>query len=145
MTTEEKIAIVLASYAAFNAGPDLDALLQLYDPECEWIVASEGAAFGNDRFLGHDGLRQFVSVLREAMAVLSEWRVVVDELRSTPSGRLLVRGHTTAKWVAVEAPTEAMERPIWQHVEFRGDRIRRVVQHDDQPSGWNGAARLASH
>jgi len=145
MTPEKKIAILQASYAAFNAGPDLDALLQLYDPECEWVMASEGAAFGHGRFLGHEGLRQFSSVLQDAMAVLSSWRVLIDEVRAMPCGSVLIRGHATARWIASDNAAGTMERPIWQQVDFRGDRILRVIQRDEPPAAWHQAEHLASY
>jgi ketosteroid isomerase-like protein len=36
LTPSEKLAGARRSYAAFSAGPDIDALLPLYDRECEW-------------------------------------------------------------------------------------------------------------
>jgi hypothetical protein len=38
MTPEEKLHRSLRSYAAFSAGPDVDALIPLYDPACEWAI-----------------------------------------------------------------------------------------------------------
>ena len=43
MTPAEKLALAQRSYAAFNDGLDIDALLPLYHPECEWRMGSRGA------------------------------------------------------------------------------------------------------
>jgi ketosteroid isomerase-like protein len=40
MTPAEKLALCRRSYAAFNDGLDIDALLPLYHPECEWRMGS---------------------------------------------------------------------------------------------------------
>jgi hypothetical protein len=44
LTPAEKLALGQRSYAAFNAGPDIDALLSVWHPECEWRMGSWGAA-----------------------------------------------------------------------------------------------------
>jgi len=59
----EKLALTQRSYAAFCDGPDIDALLTVWHPECEWRMGSIGAAFGTDVFRGHEGLRTLVSEL----------------------------------------------------------------------------------
>jgi hypothetical protein len=43
LTPAEKLALGQRSYAAFNAGPDIDALLSVWHPECEWRMGSWGA------------------------------------------------------------------------------------------------------
>jgi hypothetical protein len=63
VTAAEKVALCRRSYEAFSDGPDLDALLPLYRPECEWSMESMGAAFGTEAFRGHDGVGVFVAAL----------------------------------------------------------------------------------
>lgn len=65
MAPAEKLALAQRSYAAFNAGLDIDALLPLYHPDCEWRMGPTAAAFGTDAFRGHDGLRAWVAALDE--------------------------------------------------------------------------------
>jgi hypothetical protein len=55
LTPAEKLALGQRSYAAFNAGPDIDALLPFWHPQCEWRMGSMGAAFGTESVRGHDG------------------------------------------------------------------------------------------
>jgi hypothetical protein len=46
----EKLALCRRSYAAFSDRLDIDAVLLLYHPECEWRMGSMGAAFGTESF-----------------------------------------------------------------------------------------------
>src|SRR5438552_14298406 len=90
MTPAEKLALARRSYAAFSAGPDIEALIPLYHPECEWRMGSWGAAFGTESFRGHDGLRAWVAAVDEGW---EDFAVGIDEAKITGEGVLLLRGH----------------------------------------------------
>jgi hypothetical protein len=66
VTPTEKLALLQRSYAAFGAGLDIEALIPLYHPECEFRMGTTGAAFGTEVFRGHDGLRALVAAIDEA-------------------------------------------------------------------------------
>ncbi len=66
LTPATKLALCQRSYTAFSHGPDVDALLALYHPECEWRLGSMGAAFGTEAFDGH---RQGGAVRRATASV----------------------------------------------------------------------------
>ena len=137
MTTAEKLALCRRSYAAFSQGPNLDALLPLYHPECEWRLGSMGAALGTDAFRGHDGLRALVAALQDGMEV---FEVEIDEARVTDEGDLVLRGHSRARFRAPDM--ELSSPPFWQQGAFRDGLILSVVQMDEPPSGWEEATVL---
>ena len=134
MTPAEKLTLAQRSYAAFSAGPDLEALIPLYHPELVWRMGSMGAAFGTEAFRGHDGLREFASALKEGTESLA---TTIDEARITSEGVLLISNTTYMRSSGVtniELSTKG-----WQEGEFRDGLILTVVQLDEPPSGWDEA------
>jgi SnoaL-like domain len=126
----------VSSYAAFSP-LDIEALIPVYHPECEWRMGSWGAAFGAESFHGHDGLRAWVAALDEGFeSSLGE----IDEPKITSEGVLLVRGHVTARsrgtQIELAIPT------FWQEIAFRDGLISSVVQIDEPPPGWDEAAHI---
>jgi hypothetical protein len=87
LTPTEKLALTRRSYAAVS-GLDIEALIPLYDSECEWRNGPMGAAFGTDAFRGHDGLGELIS---ELAAGFESFTVAIDEARVSPEGALLTR------------------------------------------------------
>jgi SnoaL-like domain len=128
----EKLAVARRSYAAFGAGPDIDALLPLYDRECEWHMGPMGAAFRDLR--GHDGLRAWASAIAEGFEGL---QATIEEARVTGEGMLLLRAHARGR--ARDTDVEVSLPVFWQQIEFCEGRIRRVVQFDEPPPGWGTA------
>ena len=135
MTPAEKLAFAQGSYAAFSP-PDVEAIISLYHPECEWRLGRAGAALGTDAFQGHDGLRALVSALEEGF---ESYAAEIDEAKISRDGVLLLRGHvhTRSRGTHIEL---AMQ--VSQEVEFRDDLIVSVVQLDEPPPGWNEATAL---
>ena len=74
MTSAEKLALTQRSYAAFGR-LDSEALIPLYDPDCEWRMGSMAAAFGTEAFRGHDGRRDLVA------AISREWTATTRDHR----------------------------------------------------------------
>src|SRR6266550_7410502 len=66
MSPQEKLDLAQRSYAAFSAGPDVEAILPLYDHACEWRMGYIEAAFGS--LHGHEGLREFADQLANGFA-----------------------------------------------------------------------------
>ena len=124
MTPAEKLALVQRSYAAFNAGLDIEALIPLYDPECEWRMGWMGAAFGTESFRGHDGLRAWLSTIDEGFED-PEWEI--DEAKITGDGVLLLRGHShgRSRGTHIDLSIPA----FWQEIAFRDRLLLSVVQH----------------
>ena len=132
----EKLAVARRSYAAFSAGPDIDALLPLYDRECEWDMGPMGAAFRT--FRGHDGLRAWVSAIAEGF---EGFQANIDEARVTHDGVLLLRSHARARGRG--ADVEVSLPVFWQQLEFREGRIERVAQFEEPPPGWGTATPVS--
>ena len=69
MTPEAKLDLALRSYEAFSAGPDIDALIPLYDPACEWTIGSR-VVDTPAVYHEHDGLREFAAWFGEWVSFL---------------------------------------------------------------------------
>jgi hypothetical protein len=136
VTATEKLALCRRSYAAFGDGPDLDALLPLYHPECEWRMGWMSAAFGTEAFRGHDGLRALVA----ALEAFEDFVVEIDEAKITDDGKVLLRGHSSGRSRATNM--ELSTPPFWQEGTFRDGLIVRIVQDDEPPPGWDEATPL---
>lgn len=136
MTPEEKLDLALRSYAAFSAGADVDALLPLYDPACEWRLGSMGLDTPAV-FIGHDGLRELA---RWIEASAKAFTVTIEEARITTDGRMLIK-HRVILTSAVMGAEISEAR--WQEGEFTDRQILRVAELGEPPAGWNTAKALA--
>jgi len=67
--------------------------------------------------------------------------VIVDEARVTGGGVVLVRAHSSGRSRVTEM--ELSIPAFWQEIQFRDGLILSVVQSDEQPAGWSGAAPIA--
>jgi SnoaL-like domain len=140
MTPEEKLDLALRSYRAFSAGPDVDALIPLYDPACEWTIGPR-AVDTPAVYRGHDGLREFAAWFGEWV---SSFRVTIEEARIATDGRLMIRHRVdlTSAVMAVE-----VSEVRWQEGDFTDRQILRVTELEQPPLGWDtgqviGAAGL---
>jgi ketosteroid isomerase-like protein len=92
--SQENVDLLRSAFDAWNAG-DVEALVELADPRCEFLplrVQLEGGAYR-----GHEGIRQF---LRD-MADEWEWvRVTVEDYRDL-GDQVLAQGHFEARGHAV--------------------------------------------
>jgi SnoaL-like domain len=132
MTPQEKLDLALRSYEAFSAGPDVEALIPLYAPACEWTVGSR-ALDTPAVYYGHDGLRQFAAWFGEWV---SSFRVTIEEARIATDGRLLIRHRVdlTSAVMGVE-----VSEVRWQEGDFTGGQILRVTELEEPPVGWDRA------
>ena len=134
MTPAEKLALAQRSYAAFSAGLDIEALIPLYHPECEWRLGHVGAAAGTDAYRGHDGLREWVSEIDEGF---ESFAVVIDEAKITREGVLLLRNHSNGRTRGTHMELSTPEG--WQQIEFRDGLALTVVEFHEPPAGWDEA------
>jgi ketosteroid isomerase-like protein len=134
--TDWRVQLVRDSYAAFH-GLDVDALLPLYDPDCEWHTGTASAALGQATYRGHDGLRALVADLRE---VFPDWHPRILESRLREDGALLAHFNATSSGAMDGAGIDITGGQI---VEFRNRCIVRVVQTDAEPPGWDTAEPAA--
>ena len=135
MTPAEKLALARRSYDAFSP-PDIEALIPLYHPECEWRMGPMGAAFGTESFRGHDGLRTWMSELVEGF---ESFATKIVEAKITTEGVLLLEGHNDARSRATHME---LSMSFWQEIEVRDGLALRVVQFDEPPSGWDEATPI---
>ena len=136
MTPAEKFALAQRSYAAFSAGPDIEALIPLYPPECEWRMGYMAAAFGTNVFRGHDGLRELVTAAEEGFEDYSAERY---EARITSDGALVTRSeiHVRSRGTNIE-----LGYPTFWGAEFRDGLILVSEILDGQPPEWDEATPL---
>jgi ketosteroid isomerase-like protein len=137
LTPAEKLALGQRSYAAFNAGPDIDALLPVWHPQCEWRMGSMGAAFGAESFRGHDGLRAWVAAIDEGW---KSFAVEIDEARITGEGVVLVRSHAHGR--SRDTHIELSIPAYWQRSTFRDGLIFSVEHLDEPPPEWDDATPI---
>jgi hypothetical protein len=138
VTPAEKLALAQRAYAAFSP-LDINAILPLYHPECEWRMAPGREVFGTDVFRGHDGLRAFVAFIDEATET---YAAQIDEARLMPEGALLVSNTTYAR--SSGAAGMALSSRGWQALEFRDGLILSIVQFGETPPGWAEAKPVMS-
>jgi ketosteroid isomerase-like protein len=137
LTPAEKLALGQRSYAAFSAGPDIDAVLAVWHPECEWRMGSMGAAFGTESFRGHQGLRAWVAAIEEGW---ESFAVEIDEARITGEGVVLARGHAHGRsrgtYMELSIPR------FWQRSTVRDGLLFSVEQFDEPPPAWDEATPI---
>jgi ketosteroid isomerase-like protein len=138
VTPAEKLALAQRAYAAFSP-LDIDAIIPLYHPECEWRMAPGREVFGADAFRGHEGLRAFVAFIGEAS---DSYAAEIDEARITPEGALLVSNTTHAR--SSGAARMELSARGWQALEFRDGLILSIVQFGGTPPGWAEAIPVLS-
>src|SRR5271169_6411461 len=88
MTPAEMLTLTERSFAAWNP-PDIEAIIALYQPDCEWRMGHMAAALGTDVFRGHEGLRKLVAAVDEGF---DSYEAEQYEARITGDGVLLMRG-----------------------------------------------------
>ncbi len=132
MTPAEKLALVQRSYDVFSA-LDVEALIPLYNPDCEWRMGSKGAAFGTVAFRGHDGLRELVGAISEGA---ESYAPSINEARITREGVLLLDYTALA-----QTSYTHMDLTLrgWQEAEFRNGLILSIAEFDEPPPGWDDA------
>ena len=135
MTPAEKLALTERSFAAWTP-PDIEALIALYQPDCEWRMGHTAAAFGTEVFRGHDGLRALVAAVEEGFESYNAERY---ETRITSDGALVTRGEIRVRssGTGIELST-----PTFWRGEFRDDLILLSEILDGPPPGWDEVAPI---
>ena len=125
MDYAEKLKLAHDSYDAFNR-KDLETLLQLYDPECEWHMSNFPVWPEKRIYRGREGLAEFFDNWLDPS---EEFYVEIKQVTNLPGDRALVigynRGRARLSGAQVELP------PIAQIVDFRGGRILRIDNYLD--------------
>lgn len=125
MDLAEKGAIGQASYDAFNRR-DIDALLALYDSECEWDFSNFSGWPERQIYRGHKGLVEFFHVWLDPW---DDFQLEITEVRDLPGDRAFAVGRGKGRGRASGVPVELP--PIGQIVEYRDGRILRIVNYSD--------------
>ena len=128
--------LVQRSYAAWREH-DVAALLRMFTEDCVWELGDMAAATGRERYLGHDGLRELMAEVRE---IYADWSPRILQARARADGAVLVE-------FAVDATEPRSGVPLsiasgGQISEFEGERVRRVIQTQFPPPGWDEAEPL---
>jgi ketosteroid isomerase-like protein len=135
MTPAEMLTLTERSFAAWSP-PDIQAIIALYQPDCEWRMGHMAAAFGPEVFRGHDGLREMVAAVEEGFerydAERYETRITSDSA-SVTRGEIRVRSSGTG----IELPT-----PTFWRGEFRDHLILLSEILDGPPPGWDEATPI---
>jgi ketosteroid isomerase-like protein len=137
LTPAEKLALGQRSYAAFSAGPDIDSVLAVWHPECEWRMGPTDAAFGAESFSGHAGLRAWVAAIEEGW---EDFAVEIDEARISGEGVALVRSHARGRSRGTHM--ELSIPRFWQRSTYRDGLLFSVEQFDEPPPEWDEATPI---
>jgi len=130
--TEQAIAGLRAAYAAFNRG-DIDAAVELLDPQVEWAEPSEFP--GGGTYHGLDAVKRYLTQSREGAA-----EVISKPERFIPAGNRIV--------VFVHARVLPKGASTWQDVKladvytFQGVRVIQMHAFADRQDAlrWVGIA-----
>jgi uncharacterized protein len=114
--SQENVEIVRKSFDAIGRG-DLDALLELYDPDIEFKPLT-GTRVETGGYPGHQGVRQY---FEEADEVWDEVRPVAGEITTTGDD-VVVFGHCAIRGKASEIETNS---PCSWVITVREGRITR--------------------
>jgi ketosteroid isomerase-like protein len=122
----DNVETVRRAFEAFDTR-DIEALLALSDPDCEWLPFR--AQLEGSVYRGHEGVRRFVADMDEDW---SEFRIDPDEIRDL-GDRVLVIGvvHALARGSGVR-----VENLAGFVLDVRDGRVARLVSYSDP-----GAAR----
>ena len=92
--SRENVELARAQYERWNAG-DLDAWVEAFDPEAEYLSSMTAAFDGRGEYAGHEGIRRFISEYLEGWEYfrlepteyLDAGARVVVVMRATACGR----------------------------------------------------------
>jgi SnoaL-like domain len=116
----EKLRLLRASNDAFNRR-DLEQLLELYHPECEWNM-SNYSVWPEDRvYRGHSGLEKFFTAWLDPW---TDFRAGFTDAVDLPDLRLFVVVRGDAQGRLSQAPVEIP--PFAQIIEFLDGTLLRV-------------------
>src|SRR5687768_13166032 len=118
--SQENVEMFKRAIDAYNR-KDIDALLERLDPEVEWHGALQ-TMFGREatRYRGHDGVRQWVRDIDEA---LGDIRLELPEIRDL-GDRAVAIGRLRARGKASGAETES---PFAIVTEWKNGKATRVL------------------
>ena len=126
----EHVERLRRSYDAFNAN-DLDAALEIFDPDIEWhtyIVPGPGGGV----YRGHDGVRELWS---DAKRIFGDFRNVPEEMFDA--------GDQVVIFVRVEGvgakSGAAVQARIAHLMTFRGEQVVRVQSFEDHDEALRAA------
>ena len=117
---------------AFNRR-DVDALLELLDPEVESHTALFEAMAGSAVYRGHDGLR---ALFRDLADGFEEFRIEISEIRDLGDHRILAIGQLRGRGKESGA---AVESPIGYVAEFKDGRLFRMKDYFDPEDALEAA------
>ena len=125
--SQENVEAFKRGLEAGNRG-DVEALLEVLDPEVEWHSALHALMEGETTvFRGHDGVRE---LLRDQYEVFDEIHIELSEIRDL-GDRLVALGRTHAHGGASGADVQT---PIGLVTEFKDGRaisIRGYLDHEE--------------
>jgi limonene-1,2-epoxide hydrolase len=136
MTSEEKLRFLLAGHAAFSER-DVDGVIRIYAPDCEYVVQPSSVAMVGEGAVGHDGLRAMLQVYFEAVSSL---KLEILEAKIGAEGVLMTRERISA--VSAVMGVE-LSQGMWHATEFRDALILKRTDFQEPPPGWDAAETLA--
>ena len=119
--SEENLAVVRATYAAFGRG-DLDAVLAAFDPAITWLTPAT-LPWSRGEYHGHQGVLEYFSSF---LAQLAEPRIVPDELLAC-GDRVIGLGFERGRSRATGVAFAAAFAHIWTLREGRAVRLQGIV------------------
>jgi ketosteroid isomerase-like protein len=135
VTPAEKLALMQQGFAAWSP-PDIEAMIAISHPDCEWRLGHMAAAFGTNVFRGHDGLREMVAAVEEGF---DSYEAEQYESRITSDGVLLMRGEiqVRSRGTGIELST-----PTFWGSWFRDGLFLITEVFGGPPPGWDEATPI---
>ena len=115
--SEENVEVVRAAFAAYARG-GAEATLAYYDPNIEWITASE--AIDNYVYSGHEVVRKLWSLWTEQF---DNFRLDAERVVDLADDRVLVLGYQRGQ---IKGSDDELEQPLGVTIEVHEGKITRV-------------------
>ena len=124
--SEENVEAFKRAIEAYNRR-DIDAFLEEIDPKVEWRGALQALLESEVTvYRGHDGVRQWVRDIDEALA---EIRLDLPEIRDL-GDRIVALGRLRARGTASGAETESPFGCVVEWKNGKATRLRSFLSHD---------------
>jgi ketosteroid isomerase-like protein len=116
--SQENVKLFHEAVAAYERG-GVEATLEYYDPNIEWITSSE--AIDDYAYRGHEGVRKLWSLWIEQF---DNFRLDAERVVDLADDRILVLGYQRGK---IKGSDHELEQPLGVTIEVHEDKITRAL------------------
>lgn len=132
LTRASNVQTLEAMYDAFNAG-DIDAVLEFWEPDCEWRPAFGPRLLGENLYLGHRGFRKYFAEVSDTFPGYQTVPVRYDKF----GDELICHAHSTGRG---RSSGITISQRFAIHYSFREGRIARGQTYSDVGEAMSAVA-----